>query len=371
MDPSVPFPHGAQLLPKPPPAAWIAKQLNPAPPPSKNQGGAAPKSPGSAKTWPPAIDAKASKAIEHARMKAEDSQTNQENLDLQALAAQMPEAADSRFREQSMACPKSQMTGKVAPRPPPKKPTQAPAKRSSSAPEKQQDPAAAKHQPELAADKAKSSLWPAQVQESVLQQTQEEEDEAPANAKPIASPDVPKHSAAASKRPTQGSASPSPCKAQLQSPPKAKAPVQSHQPSPPSSSTANPASSSAARAGSNESNQQTIPRSTGWKDQLALFTRYWFARDWETTTSAIDQLTADLERTDPGLAATTPKGGNPRNRTWQGNAYSLVSHYRRENWNAINDMIYQWCRDNHFANLVGTTTFAHARDRRMPDWWGH
>ena len=71
MDPSVPFPHGAQLLPKPPPAAWIAKQLNPAPPPSKNQGGAAPKSPGSAKTWPPAIDAKASKAIEHARMKAD------------------------------------------------------------------------------------------------------------------------------------------------------------------------------------------------------------------------------------------------------------------------------------------------------------
>ena len=395
----------------------------------------------SARSWPPAIDEENWKPLEHSRMAAEDSIITQEFLTLQAIAVtmqDMPEVADSRSTEQSID----------PPQPPAKEPMPTP-KRSSPAPKqtdlppskqqsqqlKQQDPGAAQHQPELAAAKSKSSMWIAQTQSGMRQQAPQhpatakkastpvlanqiqpagytasksrmssstlapkEEDTATAKAKPIASPDVPKHNAAAPRSPTEGTGSSPPCKAppqpppkargqaqpqtppkakgeaQPQTPPKAKAPVQSHQPSPPSSSTANPASSSEAKAASNAPNQPTIPRLTGWKNKLAFFTKYWLASDWVTTTSAIAQFAADLQRADKGLAATTPKGANPKNRTWQGNAYSLVHHYNQENWSTINDMVYQWRRDSQFNYLLDTATSigkAHARDRRMPDWWDH
>ena len=146
--------------------------------------------PPSARSWPPAIDAQALGPIEQARMKAEDNKRIQERMALQAIIAQMPAGPDSTSTEESMASKKSQVIGKMATKTPPQKPTPAAhkpmpsAKRSSPAPEqtgppprkqgqhlKHQDPAAAKHQPELAAAKAKSTMWIAQTQRVLLQQT--------------------------------------------------------------------------------------------------------------------------------------------------------------------------------------------------------
>ena len=395
----------------------------------------------SASSWPPAIDEERWRPLEHSRMAAEDTTQTQEVLTLQAIAVtmqDMPKVADSSSTEQSIY---PQQPPAILPMPTPKRSSPAP-KQTDLPPSKQpcqqlkqKDPGAAQHQPELAAAKSKSSMLVAQMRTALLEQTPKhpatakkasapvlpnqtqptgytisrsrvisptlapkKEDTATAKAQPIASPDVPKHSAAAAKSPTEGPGSSPPCKAppqpppkaifqvqpqtppkskgaaQPQTPPKAAATAQREEPSQASSSTANPSPSSEAKAASNAPNQPTIPRLTGWKNKLAFFTRYWLAKDWEITTSAIAQFAADLQRADQGMKATTPKGANPQQRTWQGNAYSLVHHYNLENWNTINNMVYQWRRDSQFQNLVDTATSigkVHARDRRMPDWWGH
>eukprot|EP00435_Cladocopium_sp_Y103_P026757 s4584_g6.t1 len=392
MDPSVPFPHGAQLLPKPPPAAWMAKQLHPAPPPPKNQGDAAPENPGNAKSWPPVIDAKAGRPIEQTRMAAEDPQMIQQYMALQAKMM----APKTTPKQQSQPPHKPKPPAKIsspAPKqtgPPPKNPGQL---------VKQQDPAAAKNQPEFAAAQLKSSIWKQQIQKAILQPPPKQ----PSKTKQ-ASTQLPHHpvlpagySDSETRMPLQPleprphPAGSPPCKTQPQSPPKAKGPVQSHSPGPTSSSTVSQPSSSAAKAAtssaakaepssatkaapSSEANQPTIPRSTDWKHKLAFFARYWLARNYEVTTNAIAQFAADLQMADQNYEGTHAKVANPIKRTWQDNAYSLVHHYNRENWSAINNMVYRWRHDGQFANLVDRATSigkAHPRDRRMPDWWGH